>query len=471
MLAAGRRLLFALAMALPAGLSQAAPPAYDHVVIVFEENHTFHQIIGNTTEAPFMNTLAAGGVSFTDFYGITHPSQPNYVHFFSGAAQGVLDNSKPLVRPFSTTNLGAALLAAGRTFIGYSEDLPAPGDAETEGTYHPIYGNLLYARKHNPWANWQDDTVPTPPNRLSPATNLPFAMFPTDFNALPTVAIVVPNQLNDMHDGTIGMADTWLEANLGAYAGWARTHNSLLIVIWDEDSFASRNRIPAIFYGAHLRPGGQAATGTLHNLLRTLEDMYGLPHSGAAAQVAPITGIFADESARRTFSFRQGLNGYAGARDTQLRQDQPATAFGAAPQLSVSADDNAAADAQAVQTLVRFDDLFAPGAIPVGAQVVSAKLLLTTGGASDDVSFAGVSLHRVLLDWNEASTWESLGGGINADGVKAIAGAEFTPVPNLGNVPAIFDVTSSLQQIAAGAPNRGWALLPTSEDAWKTRSR
>lgn len=66
----------------------AAPPAYDHVVIVIEENHSFSQVIGNRTAAPYINQLADGGVNFVEFFAITHPSQPNYIHFFSGDNQG-----------------------------------------------------------------------------------------------------------------------------------------------------------------------------------------------------------------------------------------------------------------------------------------------------------------------------------------------------------------------------------------------
>jgi uncharacterized protein (DUF1501 family) len=57
-----------------------------------------------------------------------------------------------------------------------------------------------------------------------------------DFAALPTVSFVVPNLANDMHDGSVGAADNWLKTNIGSYATWAMSHNSLLIVTWDEDA-------------------------------------------------------------------------------------------------------------------------------------------------------------------------------------------------------------------------------------------
>ena len=72
-----------------------------------------------------------------------------------------------------------------------------------------------------------------------------FSAFPTtDFSSLPDVSFVIPNLNDDMHDGTIGEADTWLDNNISAYAQWAVTHNSLLIVTWDENDGSAGNQIP-----------------------------------------------------------------------------------------------------------------------------------------------------------------------------------------------------------------------------------
>src|SRR4051812_40869561 len=122
----------------------AAADAYDHIVVVIEENKSRNEIIGNTDEAPFINNvLVAGGASMANMFALTNPSQPNYLQFFSGSNQGVTDNTVPAAgSPFSTPNLGAALLASGKSFVGYSEDLPEVGSMiEESGSY---------ARRHNP---------------------------------------------------------------------------------------------------------------------------------------------------------------------------------------------------------------------------------------------------------------------------------------------------------------------------------
>src|SRR4051794_18612495 len=99
-----------------AGFARGIPPTPDHVVIVIEENHSFSQVIGSP-DAPFINGLAAAGASFTNCYAITHPSQPNYLQWFSGAAQGVTGDTVPASgAPFSTPNLAAALDARGVSF-------------------------------------------------------------------------------------------------------------------------------------------------------------------------------------------------------------------------------------------------------------------------------------------------------------------------------------------------------------------
>ena len=250
----------------------AAIPRPDHVVIVVEENHAYSQIIGNSS-APYINSLAKQGASFTNSHGVQHPSEPNYLELFSGSNQGVNDDSCP--HTFSTANLGSELLAKGLTFSGYSEDMPSVG--YTGCNY------LKYYRKHNPWVNFTN--VPS-------SLNKPFTSFPTDFSTLPTVSFVVPNQNNDMHDGTIQQGDTWLKSHLDSYVQWAKTHNSLLIVTWDEDDSSHSNKIPTIFVGPMVKTGQYSENINHYNVLRTIEDMYSLPYAGNSSTATPISDVW-----------------------------------------------------------------------------------------------------------------------------------------------------------------------------------
>ncbi len=279
----------AAALALAAADVRAQPlPRPDHIVVVIEENRSYNAIIGSAS-APYINSLRSQGALLTNSFGITHPSQPNYIALFSGSTQGVADNNTPANLPFTVPNLGAQLIASGRTFAGYSEGLPSVGfTGDNAG------GPSGYWRKHNPWVNWQQVGSNTPPpNTLPPATNQPFTAFPSDYSALPTLSFVVPTQANDMHDGTIAQGDSWLQANLDGYVQWAKTHNSLFVLTFDEDDNSSNNRIPTILVGQMVTPGVQSNQQVNHyGLLATFEDMYGLGRIGSAAGVSPLTGIF-----------------------------------------------------------------------------------------------------------------------------------------------------------------------------------
>lgn len=261
-------------------------PTPRKIVIVIEENHAHSRIIGNA-DAPYINRLATEGALFTQSYAVTHPSQPNYIALFSGSTQGVINNSAWPHEVFTAPNLGSKLLAAGRTFVGYSDGLPEVGsDVENAGNETDGY----YRRKHNPWVNWQDATVPTPPNKLPPSVNRPFTDFPTDFSQLPDLCIVVPNQKHDMHDGTVAEGDAWLERNLGPYIEWAKTNDSLFILTFDEDDGLEFNRIPTVFVGPMVVPGQYNVAINHYNVLRTLEAMHGLGRDGATLIAAPIAG-------------------------------------------------------------------------------------------------------------------------------------------------------------------------------------
>jgi len=250
-------------------------PRPDHVVIVIEENHAFDQVIGKA-KAPYIDSLIEEGALLTRYYATRHPSQPNYFVLFSGDNQGVVnddcnENSPKITAP----SLGGQLITSGQTFIGYAEGLPKVGSKKCEAG--------KYRRKHAPWVSFAD--VPDGDSR-------PFSDFPADFEKLPTVALVIPNMVNDMHDGMFGKrrrnGDRWLRNNLDKYKEWAKTHNSLLIVTWDEDDKLKwlvgetteppANHIATIIVGEMVRPGVTSDKEYTHlDLLRTLQEMYGLP--------------------------------------------------------------------------------------------------------------------------------------------------------------------------------------------------
>ena len=229
------------------------------------------------------------------------PSQPNYLYLFSGNNQGVLPNwfhaddspylgtaiydrlgnvlGRPVpstsvgignsqipadMRPFMTPNLGAAIINAGGTFGSFSESLPYPHFDDTFDPGGSAKDPDLYHRKHNPAINWINMTgkrLPADKARfvLPISANLGFTSThdpvdgkdyrgfavdakgnPIGYEQLPTVSIVVPNEQHNAHSNSIAAADAWLKTYIKPYADWARTHNSLLIVTFDEDASDGR---------------------------------------------------------------------------------------------------------------------------------------------------------------------------------------------------------------------------------------
>ncbi len=295
-------------------------PKYSHIVIVIEENKYYSRVIGNKN-APFINSvLVKQGANLTRMLADEHNSEGNYFWLFSGSNQNVgyhdvipTQQNNPKY-PFESPNLAEELIKAGYTFKGYAESLPHIGDkVDRTGDY---------ARKHVPWISFGN----IPDGKTEETTvNLQFKQFPKDFNKLPTVSIVIPNLIDDMHSGEWSMrvkdGDQWLQKNLGGYYRWAKTHNSLLIVTFDENSDRShytgltnpaseqrdiRNRIPTIIAGAHIKPGNYPeGIGVTHvNLLRTIEAIYGLPGAGHQQVNALKYGIRNDYVIRDIFTGR-----------------------------------------------------------------------------------------------------------------------------------------------------------------------
>jgi hypothetical protein len=454
-------------------LASALPPRYDHVVIVVMENINGNEIPGAAT-APYLNSLITQGATLSNAYGFIHTSAPNYGELFSGSKNGITDDGVSPGVPFTTPNLGAELRQNGYTFSGFAQSLPSIG--------YTGLASGAYVRGHNPWVNWQNDAPNADPNQLPSTTNLPFTLFPTSaagFATLPTVSFITPDNDHNMHNGStlaqrLANGDNFVKNSLDGYYQWAKANNSLLIITADEDDrnvSGNYDQIPTIIAGANVRAGATVAQPyTLHDVLRTVEDMYALPHAANAATARPITGAFAGDPAVNIKTFQNGANSYTSAHDTQIRADAPTTGFGATTPLTIDLDAGSAAGNQPVQTLIRFDNISGSTAsqIPSDATVLSAKLKLWT--TNPGATATAIHLHRMLTDWNDSSTWNSVGGGISADDVKAAATADFTYAPTVAGEPFYFDVSNTVQSWIDGAPNYGWAILPSGADDYQFNS-
>ena len=283
-----------------------------HVVVVIAEDRAAGAI-GDVTNMPYLNQLAGTGLVYSNSHGLNTPAQQGemaYLALFFGSTQGVTDDN--FHGPFSGGNLAASLNNAGKTFVGYSEAMPRNGDTTDQlaaDPKNPAYDDL-YTRSYNPMAQFSN--VGT--GITSASVNQTFAGFPTTaagYAALPTVSFVIPDTRDNTHGSNDTApfatdpssynllrqnADSWLKNNLDGYLQWAKQNNSLLIITGDEGDrahgFASlaTNDVTTIVNGdPRLFVAGTDKTSiNPYNILRTIEDMYGLTPLGSSATASDL---------------------------------------------------------------------------------------------------------------------------------------------------------------------------------------
>ena len=302
----------------------AAIPRYQHVVEIMMENTSYQTIIGNSN-APQINALAGKYGLATNYYGVTHPSEPNYAASIGGSFFGIQDDNQFYCTPAMATtdpncagttvnhtvsapNLASQLAKAGKTWKGYFQSLPPtpiPGQViktgpSANGPYtfkYPSNANALYASKHNPFVNFTNTQ-----DKL--ANMVPDTQLATDLatGKLPSYSLVVPDQCHDMHgtgsctstNGLISAGDSYVGATVRSIMAsrvWEHGNNAI-VVTWDEDDFSDSGQPGTGCCGAD--PGGghvvtivitnhgddHITDNTAYNhysLLRTLEAAFGLP--------------------------------------------------------------------------------------------------------------------------------------------------------------------------------------------------
>ncbi|SDG17401.1 Ig-like domain-containing protein [Pelagibacterium luteolum] len=166
--------------------------------------------------------------------------------------------------------------------------------------------------------------------------------------------------------------------------------------------------------------------------------------------VEPVSG-----DVEHQVTFRQGVNGYSGTVDTQILQSNTGANHANTAVIGVDRGTD-------VQVLLRFNDLFGNGAfqVPPGSEILSATLTLQTTNTGN-----GATLHRMLTNWSDTSTWASIVSGVQTNGVEALTAADVrTGATNLG--ASSYDVTASVQAWAGGQANLGWVFVSLGTNGW-----
>jgi hypothetical protein len=275
-------LLLLLVTAGPAAGARPGVPRFKHVLVVVLENKERGEIVGSSA-APTFAALARRYASMTAYDAVAHPSLPNYLALVSGSTQGITSDCTSCI--VDAPNLADELEHAGLTWKTYAEGLPMAGFTGADAG--------SYAKKHDPFLYFKD--IADRPARR--ARVVPFTQLHADVAAgrLPNYALVVPNLCNDMHDCPVSTGDRWLRDNIVPLLGRPLLAQSVVFVVFDEGSSSSGGggEVAALALGPLVRPGVRFSPPTNHyGLLATIEDAWGLPRLGQAAQAKPITGIW-----------------------------------------------------------------------------------------------------------------------------------------------------------------------------------
>jgi hypothetical protein len=342
--------LLGLAFAFPRIVhAQSTSRTFSHVYIIMEENSNYEDIIGNGVDAPYINQLAQQYSFAANYYGVTHPSEPNYVAATAGDFFGLHADDQS--KRFDVQNIVDRLESKGLTWATYQQGLPGPGSTVNQA---PSTGSGLYVRKHDPFMLYND--VLNSPTRLQNVK--PIESLATDLSSgnAPNYAFIAPDQCHDMHGVSSSSATAYgmpwcayppnfvlnhpliqagdayvkqVVTTIMSSKGW--TADSIIVLTWDENEssgLSSPNRGYASSTGCCASPpgdgGGRVPTIIITNtpmhtvslrpynhysLLRTVEDNWGLGCllNTCDPAVHPMTDLIPPSGRSIPLAFTQGF--------------------------------------------------------------------------------------------------------------------------------------------------------------------
>jgi acid phosphatase len=270
--------------------AQQAAPVVGHILLIVLENKEYDRVIGSP-DAPYLNGLASQYAVADAYYGVRHPSLPNYLALLGGDTFGMRSDCTTCF--VDAPNLVDALEAGGKTWKSYQEDLPSPCFLGTSA------GG--YVLKHNPFLYFRD--IREDPDRCQRV--VPLAQFADDLQAgtLPDLVWITPNVRHDMHNGSVAEGDHWLESFVPPIlASDAWRQDGLLLITWDEGTsnarccdMAAGGHMPLLLIAPQGAPGYHSPVPATHySVLRTIEDLWGLDYLGHSGDpdVQPLLDVF-----------------------------------------------------------------------------------------------------------------------------------------------------------------------------------
>jgi hypothetical protein len=290
---------------------------YDHIFVIVEENHGYTDVIGNPA-APNLNALASAYGVATDYFGVAHPSEPNYVALLGGGTFTVNSDNPYYIQRVAAPSLISELDHARISWKAYLQGLPHPG---YQGICYPANCNgepdkdPLYVSKHNAIPNFT-----TSLNAADWARQVPIRRLARDLRTgnVPAFSWVIPDECHDQHGDPpycidsgnpgdpqdqrlVAFGDRYLGQLVAQITGasfWAKGNNAIDIVYDEGDNNAhGGGRVANVVVTSHGPRHLKAPAFYSHySLLQTIQRNFGLPclrHTCNTAQVKPLAPLFA----------------------------------------------------------------------------------------------------------------------------------------------------------------------------------
>ncbi|HET9992712.1 MAG TPA: alkaline phosphatase family protein [Kofleriaceae bacterium] len=275
-----------------------SPPGWQGTVFTIAmENHSRHQIYGNT-DAPFINRLAKPAALANGYHDpYVHPSEANYLWMVSGENFGVLDDDDPSSHHFdSKSHMADQLEMGGVSWKSYQESMGSPCGLVSHGRY---------AAKHNPFVFFDDvngwDGSQFARSQRCIDHVVDYSQLDKDIaaNKLPRYVFITPNLDDNMHDGSIAEGDAWLAHEIPKImATDAYQNGGAIFLLWDEGGGTPANDDPPFMV---LSPNAKAGFTSnvdydTSSYVKTVESVLGLgslPCDLEASSVNTMADLFA----------------------------------------------------------------------------------------------------------------------------------------------------------------------------------
>ena len=258
----------------------AAPAGVTKVLVFMVENHSLGQMRAGM---PKTYAFASRHAYATSYRAIRHPSLPNYIAIAAGSTMGVADDDDPSAHHLTGNNVFRQALRSGHTAKVYAESMPGRCTLTNSGRY---------AVRHNPWTYFSAARDRAACRRHDVDASRLARDSAT--GALPNVGFVIPDLIDDAHDGTLAQADAWISRQIGTLTAgpdW-RAGRLAVVVSADEDDRHNGNEVLTLVATEAQAPRVVRTPLTHYSLTGFLEDVLHVRHLREARSAPSLAKAF-----------------------------------------------------------------------------------------------------------------------------------------------------------------------------------